>query len=411
MKLQAQLLLLVLILMIYQAEAVRLSPAIYYLEVSPGKEDIIQYSVSNPERNSDSIVVANKKYSEDPISNYVYFEGKGPNQSLEVNVPNGGSGSFNVIVKIPANLGTDITPGKHNIHLGVSEQPGIGGSSMDVITSLFAVIVLRVPYPGIYIEGFGVDVHDIEFGQTLPIKVTFMNRGTGAIKLSTVNLEIFSENNPILRLPVQYKENVAPLDGQTLQWDIEPKKLPAGEYTVKATLEFDGQNKTAEALFRIGSEDLKLLNMTQTLPSGSIQKYHITVESKWNNPLRDVYADIKILKGEQKKESTKTPFLDTLEPWGKGTLEGFLDTTNLEPGAYDAEITLHYGKKSSKYTTELMITGAPVIENPTPKNNNGMITLIIFGSSIFIIILISMNLYMLFFRKKQNYQNANQKES
>ena len=388
--------LLFLILLIQSVNSLTISPGLIVVEAKPGYEATVPFRGTNSAE-YDMWVSANKDRSDDPLMNYVKIESPN-NGSNTFFVKKGESASFIVKIVLPDPLPDNLTPGRHNLYVGLNEvvRPGSGGFA--VSTNVYSLILVNVPYPGIYGE-VHFSAATVDYAEKPNFYVEFISRGTDTIKLVEANVEIFSENGSFRKLETKHLRNVAPLDNPTIKWVLEPKSIPPGDYKATADVKFDGQQKKIDTNFRIGSEEITIKNTTQKLESGGIQKYDIHIESKWNNVLSNLYADINILDSGVSVEKSKTPFLEFLAPWEKAMLQGYVDTTNLEPKTYDTEITIYNGQKSKKITTELIITGANT-EQPGILSGQQALTFIIFSASFLIIILMGINIYLFFNRKK-----------
>ena len=343
-------------------------------------------------------VSVNKDRTSDPLMDYVFIEteNNGPNRFF---IRKGESAAFIVKIKLPDELPENLSPGRHNLYIGLNEeisQNNAGGFA--VSTNVYSLIVVNVPYPGFYTD-VNFDAHTVDYNEQPKFDLSVINRGTNTVNLLEANVEIFSEKESIRKLETKFLNNIAPLQNPTINWVLEPKSIYPGDYKATANVKYHGEEKKIDTKFRIGSEDIKITNTTQLLESGGVQKYEIHLESGWNNVLRNIYADIKILDEGVVVEKAKTPFLDSLAPWDIGQLEGFVDTTELVPKNYDAEITLYFGQKSKKITTELKIIQGRNIEKTGIISANNLITFAVFSVAI-LIILISINIYLIVKRKK-----------
>lgn len=385
----------IFLITISDATAINISPAKTEVNAEPGYTTEIKYTASNPTADRDSPVILSKAKTDDALMKYITFEGGTEEDNPRLVIPKGGSTNFVVKINLPEKLPENVTPGEHRLYIGINEDASLlPPGSIVALTNIYSLVLIRVPYPGIYADIL-LGVSDINYGQSLPISVIFTSRGTDVVKSVTASAVIYSENKTVITLPMRREQNIQPAETRPLTWEVESNSLPPGDYRATAHVEYDGQTKDLQTNFRVGSEDLDITNTTTTVESGGIRKYDLDIVSKWNNQLKNIYADIKIIDNGSVVQKMKTPYLETLEPWNEGRLSGFLDTTEIKPGTYDSEITIYYGHKSKTVTTELTVTpGQGVSEKPSGFSNSPLLTLAVFGA-LLIIILIGTNLYLL----------------
>jgi len=151
-----------------------------------------------------------------------------------------------------------------------------------------------------------------------------------------------------------------------------------------------------EKNFRIGSLFVDITNYTSRFMKNSLQRFEIGIESKWNDPIEDVYANVKIFNATRNLFSFKTPS-EKLEGWESKTVTGFLDTRGLAPGVYDGEIALLYtsGKKSGQSTKAIKIE---VREDWW----NAYLLYIIIGCFALVIMAVALLIFWISFRNRKN---------
>ena len=94
-------------------------------------------------------------------------------------------------------------------------------------------------------------------------------------------------------------------------------------------------------------------NVTERIPMGGIQKYHVAVDSKWNNYIEAIFADINISRNSEPVVSFRTSSA-SLNPWETKVLEGFVETDNLE-GEYQSAVTLFYSGQQTSFFANLLV--------------------------------------------------------
>lgn len=237
----------------------------------------------------------------------------------------------------------DIAPGEHRILVGAREIPD-ESQFLGVAVNVRAVIVVFVPYPGRYAE-VSLNVPDANVNENLPIEAYVVNRGRENL-FTHVKVNIYESDRTLLdRIDFQpYDINQG---GDRYFRKLYPtSEFKAGSYLAEAVVDY-GDIVIVNDTFRLGSLNVNLTNYTDRLrQKEGFQEYNLDVQSLWNNPLDEVYADVNISNGVQNVE-IRTPSI-SLNPWEVGILSGFIDTSEME-GDYDVEFVLRYAQASSVY--------------------------------------------------------------
>ena len=176
--------------------------------------------------------------------------------------------------------------------------------------------------------------------------------------------------------------------------------LPPATYKAVATIDWDEGQLITEDTFEIGTLDVDIIGYSAVFPQGQINPFNVEIESHWNDPIEDVWAEIII-----RDEKIQTPTI-ILDPWKIKKLTGYWNT-QLDAGSYDAEIILHYADKteSRKIKIEVKEQIEEVIEKPMIQISVN--TLIIAA----IILLVSLNiLWLLYLTKKKSDKKKNKKK-
>ena len=220
-----------------------------------------------------------------------------------------------------------------------------------------------MPYPGKYIET-NLIVSDVKEKQPLPMNLDINNLGTNDLKNIYSVFSVYNLEGQTLVSSQSQSISIKSKESSTLTTMLNPNTLAPAIYTLESETFYDGETKKNQAIFRVGTLHIDILNFTKQIKSGSIQKFYIYAESKWNDPVEDVYATIVLsnLTGEKIIEARTRGY--TFNSFDKIKIESFLDTTNMEPGEYIIEITLNYEDKISSKKSTILITSEPKKEKP-----------------------------------------------
>jgi len=186
--------------------------------------------------------------------------------------------------------------------------------------------------------------------------------------------------------------------------------LLLGKYYVKAVVTYDGKEIVIEDTFEVGNLLVELTGIyVKQFRLGEIAKFDILIESKWNEPIADVFADMEIKDKGKSLTRFKTSEVD-LDPYAKEVLNAYWDTADVSIGTYRAKVTLHFlGKNLEKEMTlnvredaidiDFMPT-AMAIDTPEPSKRDSYIIILVALS-----IIVNITLFIIFARRKRDRTN------
>lgn len=317
-----------------QAASLGVSPPYKEFSYEPGAEVDVTFSFYSSDASLDYYVILDgelKEYFTTSVGNFT------------------GSGDIRVTGTLPQE---QPTPGRHDVGVYAKQVQPRGGGGFGGVPSVGGLIVIRVPYPGKYLEGT-FEVGDINQGGKAPYSLTLYSRGSEEVA-SMSRVEIIDIQNKTV-LTIQIGEDVVPSGSNIeLKDHLDVSSLPAGTYTAKMTSEYSGGQIIKEDPFRIGELKIEIVDFTKNSTGGSIVPFFVEVESSWNEVLRGVYADV-LFEGIP---PAKTSPAD-INALGKTRLEGFVDLSSVEEEKIlNGKIVIHY----SDYTSEeeaSIIVGEP----------------------------------------------------
>jgi len=183
---------------------------------------------------------------------------------------------------------------------------------------------------------------------------------------------------------------------------FDSEDFQKGSYDVNATVHYDEKELKLKSTFRIGSLNIKINKIPETLEKNTINKFRITIESEWNDILKDVYATI-ILDDKE----FKTPTL-TLNPWQQTELDGYVDTSGMGKEEMNVTVIIHYDSHEFKKRGTIRIiedslnkeeshdqSGKDTTDKNGSDDSSGLdITRVaIVGGGILLVILLLLNIY------------------
>jgi hypothetical protein len=334
-------LLLLLFLLLFSGfvnAALGISPAVVELDFTPGGKHEILYTVISDQPQTEIEIMSGGG----PFGEYIRLSKKkivGP-------------GTFKLTVEFPDEIDS---PGENRVGIGVKEAPP-EDQFLGTSISISGVIIINAPYPGRYIEA-DLIVADGNVDEEVPVESYVINRGKEDVNVN-VNVGIFSEEAMVHNMvftPVVLKSN----EEKYFRKFLNTTGYRPGNYFAEAVFNY-GNEVIVNKTFRIGSLFVDVINFTERLPSGGIQKFYIDVKSLWNNNLPEVFADVNVSNSSY-SEIFRTPSVD-LRNWEGKTLVGFLDTEGLD-GNYNSEITLYYDKETTVVNGVLLVSEGLGVSN------------------------------------------------
>jgi len=281
-------------------------------------------------------------------------------------------------VKFPENLEK---PGMHGIEIEVKEIPKRSfksGFGFNVVVAVKHVFQVRVPYPGKYAD-FDMATWDLKENEIAYFTVQAISRGTETIERISGIADVYqlAENMKVGSVEFTEIKNLetAQTEEMYAEWD-STGNMP-GNYKVIAKLDYDGKKEELEKTFRIGTLKIDVMDYTKEFYNGTINQFDIVVESKWNDNINNVYAEVEIKRGSYESKF-KTP-QENVGGWERKTLSSYWDGRDAKLGEYDVTITLHYAGKTTTEVGVVNVVEREVeeVEKPAPFIFNTTILLII----------------------------------
>jgi len=249
-------------------------------------------------------------------------------------------------------------PGMHEALIGAQDAIPASTSTVIARVAILSQIWVRIPYPEKYFDFWVEAPNRINSGDVITLAVKMTNRGLLAEHVSGV-IEIFDPlGNSVAVLPMTSADNIAFGESARLAADWPTTKSIAGNYRAAITVNYDEKSSSLTHEFTVGEMRIEILNINASqILKDSTAKIPITISSKWNGEIENVYATIDISKNGQQVTQLKTPSKN-VGAWAQDNLETYWETKGLELGSYDASVTLHYADKTTAATKILKIVEA-----------------------------------------------------
>lgn len=257
-------------------------------------------------------------------------------------------GTVNALLELPNEIAI---PGAHRIYIGAAQQPkdvrGFG-----IVGDIRGKIIVYVPYPGKYIEAELI-TQDIRYGDIGEFSLKVSNKGEEDVSADSYIYIYDPEGGLVEQIPLgeNYLKSQEKIE---LYAEFDSVGHQAGSYKAVGVVKYDIKEAKSENTFRIGELFVDITGWSRKFWRGRINPLNIEVESRWNDPIENLYADIFILNHDIRFH---TPSI-TLKGFEKANLTGYFDTTPIPVDLKEvqARITLYYGdKKTEKVVTLKLI--------------------------------------------------------
>ncbi len=330
MKFMKRILLFLFIFLVPFVSGIGISPPEHELDFKPGLEKEIKYTLVNTQNT--------------PIEARVNVSGKlAPYveaKQKEISV----APSKAKTVKLELSLPEKLEPGWNNANVKFLDNTKRGSGMFGVKVAVRGKLKVFVPFPEFYAEP-KLNVGNINKGEDINYKVTINNRGEKDIQNSHLSLKFMYNNEK--KKEINFNNiNIKSLEQHTIQDSFSSEGLKKGIYKVQGVYDY-GKINEFNTTFRIGSYEIFLRNYSTRLYSDQVTPLDIRVKSNWNGKIKKAYVTVEI------NDSSYRSIEKTLQAFEEKTFTPYInDETLKEGGEYEANITVHYGgKTTSKIVT------------------------------------------------------------
>ena len=230
-----------------------------------------------------------------------------------------------------------LAPGPHTINVVIEEGRGSAGG-LSARGGVWVPITIFRAYPGKFLSP-SLEADNANENEPVHVRVKLRNYGDHAVENAYAVVEIFDAFGVSRGKVTTDGVSIGLRDTEMISAVfMDTKGWVAGTYTAKAMIYYDAETTSAEGTFRIGSYKLSLVDFTKEFPVGRISKFFVTVKSDFAGRIENVRAEL-VLNERFRTEAV------ALDPFGQGTLMGFLDAGALTAGVYDATLRVLYGEQ------------------------------------------------------------------
>lgn len=268
-------------------------------------------------------------------------------------LPSEESRGFRYKVKLPP----DLEPGLHTAEVVALEVPQASGEGtfIGATVAVASQLHVYVPYPGKYVD-FDMNVLDAEQNSTATLIVPAVSRGKLGIGEVRAVIDIYTAlNEKVATLETDFASlEPGARTELSAKWFVD---VNSGNYFAKITVFYDGESRSMEKEFAVGTNILSIESiLVNEFSLGQIAKLQILVENKWNSELKDVFANLLVYNPDNQIMADIKSSSENIPALSRKELIAYWDTVGVEEGEYDGKLMVKYGKKSSDKNLLLKIS-------------------------------------------------------
>ncbi len=377
---------------------------IYSLGVTPGRTTInyqkglekeVSFSVLNNEHKNMQVLLMVQGELNGSVTLF---------DSLVEFSPSEESRQFKYKIKLPADI--EKIPGLHTADIVALEVPksGSGGTYVGATVAVISQVHVYVACPGKCIEA-DLNVLDAEQNGSATFIIPVVNRGKLDIGEVRATIDIYtSMNERIDSIETDYEAIES--GGRTelsAKWDV---KVNPGTYLAKVTVFYDGESKSFEKQFAVGTKALTIESiLVNNFQLGEIAKLQILVENKWSSEIKNVFANMLVYDNNNQVMADVKSASETVPALAKKELIAYWDTVGVKEGEYSGKLMVKYGEKSTDKNLVLKVSedsldvvgvGYAIRPKTTGKGTNITFILIVL---VVILIIVNISLFLFFKRR------------
>ena len=322
------------------ADALGVTPGRTTVDFAPGLEKTASFTIINNEHKSFNAYV----YVEGGLRDYITFE----RDIVPFNASDN-SHTFTYTVKLPERIDP---PGDHWGKIVVMELPA-GWDAPEGETRIIATVAVihqlrvKVPYPGKYMQ-LDLMVQEAVPNESVKFFVKLYNLGTEDIAKARATIEILGPTNEVIASIETEPKAVKSMKREELTAAWKAQVNP-GIYHAVVTLRYDDESGKVEKNFYVGNMLVDVLDVSvKDFRLGGIAKFDILTESKWNQPISDVYAHMIISDEQENKVADFKSASVDIEPYERTRLYAYWDTEGVNEGDYISKLILNYADRKTE---------------------------------------------------------------
>lgn len=339
--------LIFLLLFSFTVNALGIAPSDTYISFEPYGAGSFEIMLIN---NGDEDVNASVNIGGPFAEHFIMTDGV-----QEVN--SGSSTKYMIEYSFPASLDLH---GSVNHDLNVNQEITEIQDGISASLSVVARVVVDVPYPERYLE-YGLSVEDVNEGEELKFNFNLANKGEGNIFGFKSNLIIYDlSTGEVLKELQDSSSSLISGAKVTKIINLNSSELGGGTFLADSYVVYDGiETDHKNITFKIGYEDVEVIEYPLNAVFGGIRKLMFTVDNKWNIAIEDVVIETHIEKNGVPITERSISNSFNLNALGEEKVPVYLDISNVNRGDYQLVVTVKYNgsEKIQKFDFSIINEG------------------------------------------------------
>ena len=368
-----------ILLFIPSISAMGVSPGVTRIDYSDADYREVTLTFLNPSQGWVDVEVV-----DGPLAQYARVD------QDEVYIDSSGRARVTAIIELPDDLELyGVQAVRFQGRLRPPEDAGI----IAVTTAIISRVEIMFPYPDRYIELEGITTENVGEGSDATVRWSVVNLGNEPVQYSTNYWLTESVGELIIQESLSTR-TITPGQTQDITRIINTRDLPPGQYSFHVKIEFDEQSQSKDRILMIGEKTVSVTSFNRELTEQRINQFNVAVRNEWNEELKNIRAQLTI--GES---TARTDTVD-LRGMSSGNLQGFIDTTGLRIGTYNAKILLTFEDLEGERFEIEETRQVRIVSHETTSAGSSNTTIIILSALLVIFLILLLVLALSLLKKK-----------
>ena len=309
----------------------------------------------------------------------------------ELYVAPGERAKVEAIVELPGDLELY---GVQSIRVMGRLRPPEGEGVIAVTTAIISRLEITFPYPDRYVELRNLQIGDVGEGSDATATWQVINLGNEQLQYTTTyTVRETGQETSIINEQMSVR-GISAGETQEITQTLDTGNFAPGSYFVNVEIRFDDEVQSLNRRLRIGEKTVSVTNFNQEFRDERINQFNVGVRNEWNEELKNIRAELTI--GEA---TARTDTVD-LRGMSSASLQGFIDTTGLRIGTYNAKILLTFQDLDGE-TFEIEETRqVRIVSHVTGEYKSSNTTIIVLSALLVIFLIILLVLALSLLKKK-----------
>jgi hypothetical protein len=333
------LILLLVLLALPSAYAWGITPARQRAEFTTDQQ-ILSVTIENPQRAEGYFSIG----FSGPLAQYAHY-----NNRLVYLDASTSSVSVPFTLKLPVGL----PPGQNKLTVEFKQLPDQQRGTVGSLITLVADVSVDVPMQGNHLSA-QLSIGQASPTKPTPITISLINKGEGDVAVWS-SLRVLGPTNKELSSWQTQRQVVSFQGAGKIETSWTGVKEP-GVYFLEASVHYDDKVIVLRDSFVVGAKEVVSEQVgSSSFSLGGIVPLEITVRNLWNEPVRDVFADVYVLSKEGRILQSFKSASEDVQALSRSILTGYWDTEKLVVGSYDVNVVVNYDGEQSQQTYPVVV--------------------------------------------------------